>query len=273
MRNIPPGNYRLTVRQNPSGPRNPDRSPDEPGEFATVPLAVTGDLENVLVITTPGVTISGQIVFEQGPPLKANQTSSQPVRVYATIGDPADNAGMGQGPSPAVAGPDMTFTIKGLIGEYLLRANASNAPIQYLKSVSLNGNDITDTPREFKQGDRVIITLSSRSSTLEGSVTDDQGKPVTDAGLILFSEDKGSWRSNSIRTHRQTVDPTGHYRIMGLVPGRYFLTAVPRDRLSFGTVDAGFFEQLSKEATSLVVGEDEQRQVDLKVVAAPGGGN
>jgi hypothetical protein len=60
---------------------------------------------------------------------------------------------------------------------------------------------------------------------------------------------------------------------MGLVPGRYFLTAVPRDRLSFGTLDAGFFEQLSKEATSLVVGEDEQRQVDLKVLAAPGGGN
>jgi len=63
--------------------------------------------------------------------------------------------------------------------------------------------------------------------------------------------------------------PTGHYRIMGLVPGRYFLTAVPRDRLSFGTLDAGLFEQLSKEATSVLVGEDEQRQVDLKLVTAP----
>jgi hypothetical protein len=36
--------------------------------------------------------------------------------------------------------------------------------------------------------------------------------------------------------------------------------------------DAAFFEEIAKEATSLVIGEDEQRQMDLKVSAGGGGG-
>ena len=61
----------------------------------------------------------------------------------------------------------------------------------------------------------------------------------------------------------------------GLLPGRYFIIAVPRDRLNasmgMGMMDVSMFEDLSKEATSLVVGEDEQRQVDLKLVGGAGG--
>jgi hypothetical protein len=146
---------------------------------------------------------------------------------------------------------------------------------QTLKAVMLGGEDITDSPREFKTGDKVTMILTSRASTLEGNVTDAKGQPSTDASLILFSEDKAAWRMNSLKTRRSGVDPTGHYRLTGLIPGRYLIAAVPRDRLNIplAGADAAFFEQMSKEATSLVVGEDEQRQVDLKVVAAPGGGN
>jgi hypothetical protein len=35
--------------------------------------------------------------------------------------------------------------------------------------------------------------------------------------------------------------------------------------------DSAYFEQLSKEATTIVVGEDEQRQVDLRVATGSGG--
>ncbi len=271
MRNVAPGSYRLVVRQNQNGPRNPDGSLIDPGEFANLPLVLSADLEDLLVVTTTGVTITGLVVFEQGPPQPAaNQTVPPPVRVNAMMGDPTDNMGISPSPATAAVGPDQTFTMKGMMGEYLLRASAGT---QFLKSVSVNGQDITDTPREFKQGDRVTITMSTRSSTLEGAVTDDKGKPVADAGLILFSDEKASWRSNSIKTRRAGSDPTGHYRIMGLLPGRYFIIAVPRDRLNVGMLDAAFFEQLSKEATSLVLGEDEQRQVDLKLASTAGGGD
>lgn len=269
MKNIPPGNYRLSVRQNQTGPRNPDGSPAEPGEFASVPVIVNSDLENLMVVTNAGVTITGQIVFEHGPPVQQGNQPAQPIHVNAMVGDPMDNMGMGLPmPQAAVVTPELTFTMKGLMGEVLLR---SSAPMHYLKSVTVNGADITDTPREFKAGGRVTITLSSRASTVEGNVTDAAGKPVTEGGIFLFSEDKASWRSNSIRTRRSGVDPNGHYRLTGLLPGRYFIVAVPRERLNVGMMDSSLFEELSKDATSIVVGDDEQRQVDLRLIASTGG--
>jgi hypothetical protein len=75
---------------------------------------------------------------------------------------------------------------------------------------------------------------------------------------------------NSIWTKRTGLDPKGHFRINGLMPGRYYIAAVPRQRLnvSGGDADVAFFEQLAKEATSIVVGAEEQRTVDLRLLDA-----
>ncbi len=260
MRNIPPGSYRLAVRQRPANGASPD-----PGEMANLPLTVASDLDDLMVLTSPGVTITGQVVFEHGPP--AQMQMPQPLRVTASFGNPEDMMGMST-PAPAIATPDLTFTMKGMLGEFVLRAGAPN---QYLKAITFGGEDITDTPREFKNGDRVTVILTSRASTLEGNVTDAQGQPVPDMGLIVFSEDRASWRSNSFRTRRSGTDQAGHYKMGGLMPGRYFVAAVPRERMNVPSLGAEFFEQLSKEATSFVIGEDDQRQVDLKVLPSAGG--
>ena len=269
MRNIPPGNYRLNVRQQVQRIVNGqvEGNPNAAAEFASVPLSVAGDVDGLTVVTGPGTTITGQIVFQDGPPQLPPNAQGLQMRVNATPGDPENMVGVPTPPGVQV-GPDLTFTMKGMMGEYVLRTGMGN---QYLKSVTLGSDDITDTPREFKNGDRVTITLTSRASTLEGNVTDDKGQPITDASVILFSEDKASWRSNSFRTRRSGPDPNGHYRIQGLMAGRYFIAALPRDRFVGISVDAALFEQLSKDATSLVIGEDDQRQVDLKVLAGPGG--
>ena len=110
----------------------------------------------------------------------------------------------------------------------------------------------------------MTVVLTSRGSTLEGNVTDAKGQPTAEAALILFSEDKASWRSNSIKTRRSGTDQAGHYRMAGLMPGRYFIAALPRDRMNVPSLGTEFFEQLAKEATSLVIGEDDQRQVISK---------
>jgi len=148
----------------------------------------------------------------------------------------------------------------------------SNAPNTYLKAVLLGAEDITDTPREFKTGDRVTIVMTSRAATLEGTVTDAAGKPTSDALIVLFSDDKSFWRTASIRTKRSGVEPNGHYRLTGLLSGRYVLVALPRERMiAFGALaDPSAFEALAKEGTTVVVGEDEQRQVDVKVSAGGG---
>lgn len=260
MRNIPPGNYRVTVRGRQLGPQ--PQPPNEPMEFGMIPITVNSDVDGILVMTSLGTTITGQVVIEQN----AAQGPQQQIRVYANQADPQASAGV-PNPNPVTVNPDLTFTMKGLFGENLLRGTAGAG--MYLKSVHVGAEDITDTPREFKNGDRVTVVMTSQVSTLEGTLTDAQGAPVTDGWIIAFGDDKASWRGTSLRTRRSNPDRSGHYRLPGLLPGRYFIIAIPRDRLPIQSfdMDAAFFEQLSKEATTFVIGQDEQRQVDLKIVA------
>jgi protocatechuate 3,4-dioxygenase beta subunit len=264
MRSLPPGSYRITVRQmRPDvGPRGPNGQP-EPGEMATVQLTVASDIENLMIATGPGSTVTGHLVFEQGPP----SPLPPQLRVTSVVGNPEDGPFMPS--SDATVAPDLSFTLKGLMGESLLRTFVPN---QYVKSVTVNNEDITDTPREFRNSDRIVITLTSRMSTIEGNVTDARGASVADAGIVVFSEDKGSWRTNSIRSKRGGTDASGHFRISGLMPGRYFVAAASRERINVPSMVAGpeYFEQLAKEATAVVLGEDEQRTINVTLMEGSG---
>lgn len=268
MRNVAPGNYRLVVRGN-RQPAGPNGQPADPGEMANMPVALNADLEGLVVITRPGATITGKVVYETGPPQLPSGMQSFQMRVNAMPGDPDNGIGFMM-PQPALVTPDLSFTMKGLFGEALLRSSGPNA---YLKSVSVGGQDVTDTPYEFKNGDQVTLTMTTRASTLEGTVADATGKPAAEAAVLVFADDKAAWRQTSPRTRRGSVDFTGKYRVAGLLPGRYYIVALPRDRLNIpGSMqDAGFFEQLTKEATTFVVGEDEQRQMDLRISTGSGG--
>lgn len=270
-RNIAPGDYKLVVRQIINRPPNADpRTPTDPGEFAVVPISLATDIDDLLVTTGQGVTISGQIQYETGPPTLQNGQPAPLPRINAQPPDPQTFGGLPTPPG-VQASADLTFIMKGFMGEYLIRASSAGA---YLKSVLLNGEDIVDTPHEFKQGDKITVVMTTRASTIEGTVTDDKGSPANTGSLVLFSEDKTYWRNNSIRTRRGGVDMTGHFRMMGVLPGRYFLIALPQERanaLNYGTVDPSMFEQFAKEATTVTVGDDEQRQVDLRISPGSGG--
>jgi hypothetical protein len=187
----------------------------------------------------------------------------------AVVGNSEDSFGMRMSPQPVLVGPEQTFTMKGLMGEYLLRVAAPNL---YVKSIALDGgDDVTDTPHEFKTNDRVVVTVTSRASTLEGTVADGRGGAAADTGVIVFSEERGAWRTSSTRTRRAMVDGDGHFRVQGLMPGKYLVIALPQERLTVvpGAPEVSFFEQLSRDAVSVVIGEDEERRLDLKVVETP----
>lgn len=268
LQNLAPGDYRVIVRQRQQafGPNGPE---GDPGEMANVPITIGGaDIENLTIVTAPGVTITGRVEFEPGPP----ERLPTQMRIAATPGDP--EAMMMYGPQPnAVVQRDMTFKLQGLTGDVLIRSFGGLPPNSYIKAVLLGGVDIADAPREFKRGDEVTVVVSLRPSSIEGTVTDAKGTPITDAGIIAFPDDKTLWRSSSTRVRRASPDAQGRYRLMTLHPGSYLVLAAPRERLNTtpGTDYAAFYEELSKDATIVVVNEDETRTVDLKVVNAGGG--
>ena len=142
-------------------------------------------------------------------------------------------------------------------------------PGQYLKAVLLGDRDITDADGVgADDSGRVRVVLTNRASGLSGTVTNDKGEPVKSSNVVLFSEDRAAWFNASTR-FRTVFTQGGRFDIKGLRPGRYYLVALPSARrVNEYTMDAAVLDALVHEATTVVLGEDEQRVVDLKLAAA-----
>lgn len=257
LSNVSPGAYRLTLR------RRPNVFEANPGlvEAASVPISVTGPDLDVPVVTAPGATITGRIVFDPEPDVPPAAGS---VRASVTIGNPDPSCEASATASPVI-GSDLTVTFHDLMCAYLVRATGPAGAA--LKTVTLGtGEVITDTPTRFANGDRVTILLSSRTSTIEGRVVDERGTPVAGAGVLTFGQDRSTWISAGSGVRRATSGADGRFRITGLFAGSYYILAAPGERLSalpgFG---AGFFEDLSRDATLVEVGDADHRTIELKV--------
>jgi hypothetical protein len=260
----PPGAYRLIARMR-------DDSGEITLEYASILVTlVDADVEDAIVSMKPTSSLTGRVVFEGGvPPVLA----ADALTIATEAKDRSIDTQLFLRPS-AVA-PDLTFTLHRLAGELLLRLNGRAMDNWALKAVLLGNQDITDLPTEFRAEDsnRLQVVLTTRASHLSGGVTNDKGEPVR-CTVVLFGEDKASWFKSSVRFRMLWTDRDGRFNIKGLRPGRYYLVAVPPER-SFNsqtTLDAAAFEALAKDATALVLGEDEQRVVDLKIATNSGGG-
>ena len=262
-RNVAPGDYRLIVRSQPSGPSTPETV----RLMATAPVRVeAADVDNVLLVLRPGAVVTGTISYDTPP------ASEVKVRVMTA---PPDRFGMMFGGSESAQSDGDRFTLRNLFGPVLLRPSM---PTQgwALKAVLLRGRDITDVPTELTERDsgHVEIVLTSRAPSIDGIVTDASGQPVGGGATVLaFGEDPATWsilRSSMMRT--APVRPDGTYRMPGLREGSYFVIALPQER-GVNAFEPGseLLSALSKEATRVTVGADEQRKVDLRIAPGDGG--
>jgi hypothetical protein len=131
-------------------------------ESGSTLLSVAGeDVSGILLTTTKGGTAMGTVVFD-GP----RSASVGSIRVTSMAVDSDGPALGGGGASPK---EDGSFELKGLSGPRLIRV--ANAPPGWtLKSVKLNGTDITDVGTEFKAGG-VDVRPRGRASAKATSVT------------------------------------------------------------------------------------------------------
>ena len=251
FRNVAAGEYRLVVRPW-MRPGPPQPGSEQRHEYATVPLSVAADIDDLVVVTQPGVSIAGQIVFAEGAPRVI-----PPLDVRAGPPDPA----MMFGPAtPARPDRNGRFTLTDLFGPQLVRATGRS---EYtLKAVMLGGTDITDTPVEFKaeHSGHLQVVVTARGSTLEGIVTDDSGAPATDAMVLMVPEERTSWRLGSPRLRTSVLWNEGRYRAENVL-------AVPRESIQLSPdMEPELFEKLIRDATTVVVAEDETRTIDLRLI-------
>jgi hypothetical protein len=262
FRSQAPGTYQLIARM-------PDESGDNTVEYASMAVTlIDRDLDDIVVSMKPTVNLAGRVVFETAP---APAVTGDALSIAA---QPKDRSMRSTVPiHPAAVAADFTFTLRRLAGELVIRPNG-RLNNWFLKAVLLGSRDVTDVPTEFRPADsgHLEVVLTTSASELTGNVTDDKGEPPANCTVVLFGEDKATWFQSSTRFRVTNPGRDGRFSIKGLRGGRYYLIAVPLDRgLNSQNVDAAALEPLVKDATPLVLGDDDQRVVDLKITTGGGG--
>jgi hypothetical protein len=219
-------------------------------------IVVAGDVSNVVINASPGITVRGRITFGDGETPGTLQRSQ--VRLAAT----ADSPSLVAGASQATIRDDWTFEISGLTGARTVRANV---PAPWTLSRVLRGSaDITDAAVELSESDDLTIVLTQRATEVTGTVRDPKGAAASDWVVLWFAEDRARWmpQTRFIRTARPESD--GRYRIRGLPPAEYFIVAV--QYLEPGEeFDTERLEQLRRDAVRVDLRDAETRSLDLRL--------
>ena len=261
--NVTPGEYRIQVQHAPSADGLPVMSTSAPNaEFGSVTITVTGqDISGLSIVTAPGATASGRIVFEGAakPPIAPS--------ALTLLAVPAEMTSMMMGGGPIRVKDDWTFEATSLFERRRFRVNMPQSG-WYLKSVTLEGNDITDSGLELKEGQQaagIEIVLTQRAPEIAGSVQDSQGRPIADYVVVAFAADNSKWgyQTRFIRSARPNQD--GRFSMKGLPPEDYLVVAL--EYLEAG--EEGDPEQLDKwrgSATRVPLKDGEQKLLTLKLV-------
>ena len=265
--NVAPGDYVLDVQQRPRDIQNLENLNLSSLEFASMPISVSGDIDDLAIVTTSGVTLSGRVVVPESTPAKP---SLRGIQVTAT--SPSDRPGPMAVAARALGSGRVddagAFELHGLAGPQFIRA--SGLPAGWgVKTILLDGADITDGPFDFRPGanlSALIVTLTNRLTEIAGSVHDVRGQPLTDYVLIVFAEDSTRWGPQSRYVATARPDQNGSFSIKGLPPARYLAAVVPS--LETGRQnDVTLLEQLRGGAQSFALAEGQTLTLNLEMSA------
>lgn len=250
----------------------------EPGDYIAVAVdrdnhialatftAVDADVSGLtLSLTSPG-RITGRVAFDgvgAPSPLQVEIMARPTVAYLISSG--------GSGPlGYAAVHPraDGTFELKNLMGSRDIYVRSAPAGWN-VRSISIGGRDLLNTPIDFKGGEdlaAVDIVLSRDTTRLEGSVVDDRGRPVVDYDLIVIPLKGGDRRIS----HRRWIRPdqSGHFFVDGLPPDSYLVAAVDAvDETAWP--DEDYVQRFRSIATPVVLAAGRPQVRTLRVARLP----
>jgi hypothetical protein len=220
-------------------------------------IAVGGtDLTNVIVPLESGASFSGRVVWDTDPDKPDLKPTS--FDQFLTL-EPA-----GRNPNQL----RMVDTTAGVFkdpavnpGEYFIRKRG--APNTWvIKSVTVAGVDKTYARVDFTGAvDNVVVTLTSRGSTISGAVKED------DAVVIAFPQDPSQWNGYGFNPPNIRVADTatnGSFSLDRLPAGDYFVIAIdPARRLDW--LESGFFAAAAPRAARVSVAWGETKSTSLSI--------
>jgi hypothetical protein len=204
------------------------RTVENDREFGSqIVTVVRQDVEGVVVDTSPGSRLAGEIVLEGD---SANLRSSS-FAFAARPSDPDRTPLAGQAEARAEVRSDWTFEVSGLTGP--ARFVPTRAPEGWwLKSVNVRGINAALEPAGFgrrdESSDGVRVVFASGAGQVTGRVLDERREPTSEFAVIVFAIEPDRWFGGSPYLTLATANQDGTYLAAGLPPAEYWAIAVDR---------------------------------------------
>lgn len=234
--------------------------PGTPAESSMAAISVNGtDITDLRLEPLRPITVSGHVVLD---PVAARSFKPETMRLNAQPSEPGLLSG--PLPPPAAVRDDLTFDFKATPGPSIVRL--APTPGWMIKSVSLNGADVTDG-LTFRSDDvsGLEVELTNRVPDLSGQVTNGNGDAVLDYYVVVFPQDQDLWNApGNGRTGLSRPDDQGRYRFRALRPGTYYVVAV--EHVQTGEwMDPTWMESVRSRATRVTLNEGDTLVADLKL--------
>jgi len=230
-------------------------------------IAVEGRLVTTSITLSTGVPMTGRLVFEGTLPRPADLMPLLPMLLASR-----------EGPSmfgrPRLVGTDGAFAYAITPGTYRVRGLgnrfwvAAQSPGWTLKSMILNGVDVSDIPFEIKPNDKIegaIVTMTDKRSEISGQLRHAGGQSAPEFVLIIFSADRRHWVPLTRRTQEVRPGLDGRFVAHSLPPGDYFISAVTDLEPEQWNDPAFLAELAAQRPISISLAEGEKKVQDIVV--------
>jgi hypothetical protein len=281
MSGVPPGQYTLVAR---ATVRPPARTAaqaqagraremsagrtaaEQVRLWSMMDVSIDGrNLTNVLLSLQPGMTVTGQIVFDgttQQPP-----TDLTRARVTLMPFNPAPALRTVVTSAAGRVDAAGRFTIPNVVpGRYRL-SGSSGASGWFVESAVVAGQDTVDFPVEIRANQNVTgasITFTDRQTAFTGTVVNERNEPVSAYTIVVYAADPRYWTGLSRRIQTARPGTDGRFTFRNLPPGDYRLATV-FDPEPGAWLDPTYLQQLDSSATRLSLTAGEQKVQDIRV--------
>jgi hypothetical protein len=247
----------MALGKNPAGP-------DAPSQWASTEVVVDGrPLAPVSLALQAGLAVAGRIVFTGSTQPPTDFSRLRILTNAVTAMSPERNVTI---PS-ALVDPSGRFTLTGLVpGRYRLNVAGAGGPWS-IASALVAGHDAMDIPIDVRPSDDlglVTITMTDRSTTLVGTLTDSSNRATADYTVAVFPVDPGLWLPQARRIQATRPSTDGHYSFRGLPPGDYRIAVVP-DVEPGQWYDPAWLRAAMPAAIAITLADGQRLTQDLRV--------
>lgn len=255
-----PGAYMLRAEiggQRPGDP-NPASREREMGSLDVDLSAV--DATGVPLALSKAVKVRGRVLFDGGPP-SPSQVSRLLVRASPLFSLFFDLAS-------APVRDALTFELPEIFPLPVVTSVQGLPDGWAVKSVRVNGRDITYTPANLAAGQPLEVTITNRLARPVVRVNDAEGQAVTDARVLALPAAAKPWETTfGAIDGRPSAD--GDVKLGPLPAGEYLLVALSVDELNLVFFDRSRLASLAGIGTMVTLKEDESPRIDLRLARLP----